>query len=114
MLRIKLVKSPVGHNIRNRRTIIALGLHKVHQVVEQPDNPSIRGMIQHVHPMLQVEVVEGEAAPKKAPKQAAPKAAPKSTESAEKPAAKPKKAPAKADDAPKPKRAPKRAAEENE
>lgn len=110
MLRIKLIKSPVGHNIRNRRTIIALGLHKVHQVVEQPDNPSIRGMIQHVHPMLQVEVVEGEAAPKKAPKQAAPKAA----KPVEKPAAKPKKAPAKAEDAPKPKRAPKKAAEENE
>lgn len=106
MLRIKLIKSPVGHNIRNRRTIIALGLHKVHQVVEQPDNPSIRGMIQHVHPMLQVEVVEGDAAPKKA--------APKAAKPAEKPAAKPKKAPAKAEDAPKPKRAPKKAAEEKE
>jgi len=40
MLRIKLVKSPIGHNTRNRRTIAALGLRKVHQVVELPDNPS--------------------------------------------------------------------------
>ncbi len=61
MLRIKLVKSPIGNNLRNRRTVIALGLRKVHQVVEQPDNPSIRGMIHHVKHLLSFEVVEGEA-----------------------------------------------------
>ena len=60
MLRIKLVKSPIGNNWRNRRTVAALGLRKVHQVVEQPDNPSVRGMIHHVQHMVTVEVVEGE------------------------------------------------------
>jgi len=60
MLRIELVKSPIGNNIRNRRTVTALGLRKVHQVVEQPDNPSIRGMIHHVKHLLKWEVVEGE------------------------------------------------------
>lgn len=108
MLRIELIKSPVGHNIRNRRTIRALGLRKVHQVVEQPDNPSIRGMIQHVHPMLKVEVFEGEPAAKKAPKP------PKEAAPVEKAAPKAKKAPATAEAAPKPKPAPKKAAEEKE
>lgn len=60
MLRIELVKSPTGNTRRNRATIVALGLRKVHQVVDQPDNPSIRGMIHHVKHMLLVTEVEGE------------------------------------------------------
>ena len=112
MLRIKLVKSPIGNNWRNRRTVQALGLRKVHQVVDQPDNSSIRGMIHHVQHMVTFEVVEGDVTPKtgaKAKKAAAPKAAkvvtskskpaPKATKPAEAKAesteAKPKKAPAK-------------------
>jgi large subunit ribosomal protein L30 len=58
MLRIELVKSPIGNNPRNRATVQALGLRNVHQVVVQPDNPSIRGMIHHVKHMLSVTVVE--------------------------------------------------------
>jgi large subunit ribosomal protein L30 len=117
MLRIKLIRSPIGHNWRNRRTIAALGLRKVHQVVEQPDNPSVRGMIHHVQSMVTVEVVEGEPAGKgvkgkevKGKATAAPKTEPKAKKGAEKPIeevpqpdasegeaaeAKPKKAPAK-------------------
>lgn len=59
MLRIKLIKSPIGHNWKNRATLTALGLRKISQVVEHDDTPSIRGLIHHVHPMLQVEEVEG-------------------------------------------------------
>ena len=59
MLRIKLLKSKIGHNPRNRATIEALGLRKPNQVVEHEDTPTIRGMIHHVHPLLQVEEVEG-------------------------------------------------------
>ena len=66
MLRIKLVKSPIGNNWRNRRTVVALGLRKVHQTVDQPDNSSIRGMIHHVQHMVTFEVVEGEPTGKKA------------------------------------------------
>jgi large subunit ribosomal protein L30 len=65
MLRIKLVKSTVGHNWRNRRTVQALGLRKPHQVVEHADTPSIRGMIHHVRDLLHVEEVPGDPAPKK-------------------------------------------------
>ncbi len=59
MLRIKLIKSKIGHNVRNRATIQALGLRKPGQIVEHEDTPTIRGMIHHVHPMLQVEEVAG-------------------------------------------------------
>jgi large subunit ribosomal protein L30 len=59
MLRIELVKSPIGNNKRNRATVAALGLRKVHQVVIQPDNPSIRGLVFHVKHMLSVTEVEG-------------------------------------------------------
>lgn len=55
MLRIKLVRSPIGHTPRNRATVLALGLHKVHQVVEKEDSPSIRGMVHHVKHLLVVE-----------------------------------------------------------
>jgi len=58
MLRIELVKSPIGNNPRNRATVQALGLRNVHQVVVQPNNPSIRGMIHHVKHMLSVTEVE--------------------------------------------------------
>jgi len=57
MLRIKLVKSPIGNNKRNRATVQALGLRGVQQVVEHADNPSIRGMIHHVKHMLLVEEI---------------------------------------------------------
>lgn len=60
MLRIKLVRSTVGHTARRRRTVAALGLRKLRQVVELPDNPAVRGMIHHVHDMVSVEVCEGE------------------------------------------------------
>ena len=87
MLRIKLVKSPIGNNKRNRATVQALGLRNVQQVVEHTDNPSIRGMIHHVKHMLLVEevadvvgaeattVVETEGAPKAAKKPRAKKEA---------------------------------------
>ncbi len=88
MLRIKLVKSPIGNNKRNRATVQALGLRGVHKVVEHADTPSIRGMIHHVKHMLLVEevpdvegsseaaaVVETDAAPKTARKPRAKKEA---------------------------------------
>jgi large subunit ribosomal protein L30 len=64
MLRIKLVKSPIGNTKRNRATVAALGLRKVQQVIDQPDNGSIRGMIHHVQHLVTFEVIEGEVVKK--------------------------------------------------
>ena len=59
MLRIKLLKSPIGNVPKNRGTVAALGLRKINQVVEHADTPMIRGMIHHIKHMIVVEEVEG-------------------------------------------------------
>lgn len=70
MLQVKLVKSPIGNTKRNRATVAALGLRKMHQTVVLPDNESIRGMIFKVKHMLAVEVVEGGERKASTPKRA--------------------------------------------
>lgn len=57
MLRIKLIKSNIGRIEKHRRTVEALGLKKIGQVVEKPDNPQVRGMIETVRFMLEVEEI---------------------------------------------------------
>lgn len=54
-LKIKLVKSTIGAKPQHRKTIQALGLRKMHQVVEKQDNPQMRGMIQKVRHLVEVE-----------------------------------------------------------
>lgn len=54
MLRVKLIKSPIGNIPRNRATVKALGLKKIRQEVLVPDNATFRGMIHQVKHMLQV------------------------------------------------------------
>ena len=56
MIKIKLVKSLIGRPETHRRTIQALGLRKIGQVVEKNDTPQLRGMIHQVDYM--VDVVE--------------------------------------------------------
>ncbi|MEJ2148334.1 MAG: 50S ribosomal protein L30 [Chloroflexota bacterium] len=58
MLRIKLVKSPIGYSQRHKDTVRSLGLRKMHQVVEQADTPSVRGMLLKVAHLVDVEEVE--------------------------------------------------------
>jgi len=54
-IRIKWVKSDIGYAGDQRRTIRALGFHRLNQVVEKDDTPVIRGMINKVSHMLEVE-----------------------------------------------------------
>ena len=53
-LRLELVRSPIGCTERQRATVIALGLRKMHQVVEQQDSPVTRGMIKKVAHLVRV------------------------------------------------------------
>ena len=55
MLKITLVRSPIGAKPKHRATIEALGLRKIHMTVEQKDNPAIRGMIHRVKHLIKVE-----------------------------------------------------------
>ncbi len=56
-LRITLVKSPIGAIPEQRKTVEALGLRKMHMTVEQPDNEAIRGMINRVRHLVEVEEI---------------------------------------------------------
>ena len=53
-IKIKQVKSKIGFPVDQKRTLEALGLRKISQVVEVEDNPSIRGMIRKVRHLLTV------------------------------------------------------------
>jgi large subunit ribosomal protein L30 len=53
-LRLKLVRSPIGATERQRATVRALGLRRLHQIVEHADSPVTRGMVQKVEHLVQV------------------------------------------------------------
>jgi large subunit ribosomal protein L30 len=53
-LKLELVRSPIGSNARQRATVVALGLRKLHQVVEQADSPAMRGMVAKVGHLVRV------------------------------------------------------------
>ena len=54
-LKITLIKSTIGQVPKNRATVAAMGLRKINQTVELPDNASTRGQIQKVRHMVKVE-----------------------------------------------------------
>jgi large subunit ribosomal protein L30 len=56
-LRIKYVKSAIGYSVRQKRTIVSLGLHHLGDTVEQEDTPVIRGMLHKVQHLVRVEEV---------------------------------------------------------
>ena len=56
-LRVKYVRSAIGYSKRQKRTIEALGLRRLGDVVEQDDSPSSRGMIEKVRHLVEVEEV---------------------------------------------------------
>ena len=53
-IKIKQIKSRIGAPVDQKKTLLALGLHKISQVVEVEDNPSMRGMIREVHHLVTV------------------------------------------------------------
>jgi large subunit ribosomal protein L30 len=53
-LRLQLVRSPIGGTARQRATVEALGLRKMHQVVEQADSPVTRGMVKKVSHLVRI------------------------------------------------------------
>ncbi|RPI58918.1 MAG: 50S ribosomal protein L30 [Chloroflexi bacterium] len=59
-LRITWVKSGIGYSRRQKGTIRALGLRNLGDVIEQDDTPVIRGMIDKVNHLVQVEEVKQE------------------------------------------------------
>ena len=57
-IRIKWIKSDIGYAGDQKRTLKALGFHRLNEVVEKEDTPVIRGMIAKVNHMLEIEEKE--------------------------------------------------------
>ncbi len=58
MLKIKLVKSPIGHRPKAKATIVALGLKKLNHSVIKSDTPQIRGMLKKISFLISVAEVK--------------------------------------------------------
>lgn len=58
-IQVTLLKSGIGFNKRQKATLKALGLNKLHQTVEKDDTPAIRGMITAVRHLVVVKDKEG-------------------------------------------------------
>ncbi len=54
-LKITYVRSVIGQKPDQERTVQALGLRRLHQVVEHEDSPQLRGMVHKVRHLVKVE-----------------------------------------------------------
>jgi large subunit ribosomal protein L30 len=54
-LRVTLVRSPIGYTWDQKATALALGLRRLHQTVEHTDSPALRGMVQKIIHLVQIE-----------------------------------------------------------
>ena len=57
-LRITWKRSAIGCPQDQRDTLRSLGLRRLHQAVVRPDTPAVRGMVEKVKHLVQVEAVE--------------------------------------------------------
>jgi large subunit ribosomal protein L30 len=65
-VRIRQVRSGIGHSWRLNRTLEAIGLKHHQDVVIKQDSESLRGQIRHVRHLVEVSAVEGKSEKKKA------------------------------------------------
>ena len=54
-IKVKKVKSAINRTLRQKRTLEALGLRKIGQVVEHEATPKILGMVKKVNHLVSVE-----------------------------------------------------------
>ena len=52
---IKQVRSAIGRQVQQKRTLRALGIKRLHQTRTVQDSPSVRGMIRSVSHLLEIE-----------------------------------------------------------
>jgi large subunit ribosomal protein L30 len=58
-MRVKVtqIKSGIGHPLRQKQTLAALGLHKISQYREHELTPQVQGMISKVSHLIKVEEI---------------------------------------------------------
>ena len=54
-IRVTQVKSPIGYEKSQRKTLRGLGLRRMNHSVEVQDTPAVRGMINKVSHLVRVE-----------------------------------------------------------
>jgi len=54
MIKVKLIRSKIGCNPKQRQVLAALGLRRLHMVKDVKDNAAMRGMIAKVQHMVEV------------------------------------------------------------
>ena len=57
MLKITLVKSPIGAVPKHKATVNSMGLRKLNKTIILPDNAATRGQIQQIRHLVKVEEV---------------------------------------------------------
>ncbi len=57
-LKIRLVRSVIGHPRKQREVVKGLGLRKTNSVVIRKDSPEIRGMVRKISHLVSVEALE--------------------------------------------------------
>jgi large subunit ribosomal protein L30 len=60
-LRITLVRSAIGYEKSQKRTLVALGLRRLNQCVTHSDSAPIRGMVEKVKHLVKLEAASGDA-----------------------------------------------------
>jgi len=55
VLKVTLVKSPIGTKESHRACVRGLGLRRIHHTVEVEDTPAVRGMINKVYYLVKCE-----------------------------------------------------------
>lgn len=53
-IRVKQIRSGIGFQENQKQTLRSLGLRRLNQVVELPDNPAVRGMVSAVRHLVEV------------------------------------------------------------
>lgn len=56
-VRVTYIKSAIGYSQRQKGTIRALGLKRLGDIVEHEDTPVVRGMVDKVRHLVQVEEI---------------------------------------------------------
>ena len=56
-VKVTLTKSPIGAIPKHRATVEALGLRKLGDTNELPNNEAVKGMISHVKHLVKVEEI---------------------------------------------------------
>lgn len=56
-IQIRQIKSGIGYAKDQKATLKGLGFRRLNQVVELEDTPSVRGMINKVRHLVQIEAV---------------------------------------------------------